>query len=225
MLAQTSTSLFNSDLTKADFTQPEVLKLLQWYVDWAQAKVGPSPLTDPNDTAFTLFPANRLAMVQFGYWFGGSVIEPDTGGLQSHVQLIPTPQWGSTRKVACFTGTGAVIPQGSKNKDLAFKFMEYFTAGTLGTDRVKSGSGLPALQSQFAELPTTMPYQKAALDVVNAELPYLTNLTMSPFVTNSAVSNAMPPIPDPRHQRSVHPRRGRPTTYRRGQPALAAGCQ
>jgi multiple sugar transport system substrate-binding protein len=190
-LAQTSTSLFSADLKTADFTQPEVLKLLQWYVDWAQAKVGPSPLTDPNDTGFTLFPANRLAMMQFGYWFGGAAIAPDTNGLQSHVQLLPTPQWGPERKVALFAGTGAVIPNGSKNKDLAFKFMEYFTSGTLGTARVKSGGGLPALKSQFALLPTALPYQKQALDVVNSELPYQTSLTYSPFVTSGAVGSAL----------------------------------
>lgn len=190
-LAQTSTSLFSADLTKADFTQPEVMKLLQWYVDWAQAKVGPSPLTDPNDTAFTLFPANRLAMVQFGYWFGGATIAPDTNGLQSHVQLLPTPQWGPNRKVALFAGTGAVIPNGSQNKDLAFKFMEYFTSGTLGTARVKSGSGLPALKSQFALLPTAQPFQSQALTVVKSELPYQTTLTYSPYVTSGAVSSAL----------------------------------
>ncbi len=190
-LAQTSTSLFSADQKTADFTQPEVMKLLQWYVDWAQAKVGPSPLTDPNDTAFTLFPANRLAIVQFGYWFGGSIIVPDTNGLQSHVQLLPTPQWGPNRKAACFTGTGAVIPNGSKNKDLAFKFMEYFTSGTLGTARVKGGTGLPALKSQFALLPNTQAFQKQALAVVNSELPYQTTLTFSPYVTSGAVSTAL----------------------------------
>lgn len=190
-LAQTDASLFNSDLTKADFTQPQVLKLLQWYVDWAKAKVGPSPLTDPNDTAFTLFPANRLAMVQFGYWFGGSTIAPDTNGLGDHVKLLPTPQWGPNRKVASFAATGAAIPQGSKNKDLAFKFLEFFETGTLGQARVKSGGGLPALKSQFAQLPTTKPYQQEALSVVNSELPYLTSLTYSPYVTSNAVGTAI----------------------------------
>ena len=190
-LAQTSTSLFNADGTKSDFTQPEVIKLLQWYVDWAQAKVGPSPLTDQNDTAFTLFPANRLAMVQFGYWFGGATIAPDTNGLSDHVGLLPTPQWGPTRKVALFAGTGACIPQGSKNKDLAFKFMEFFTAGTMGQARVKTGDGLPALKSQFASLPTTKPFQQEALKVVNSELPYLTSLTYTPYATSGAISTAI----------------------------------
>lgn len=190
-LAQTSSSLFSSDLAKADFTQPEVLKLLQWYVNWAQAEVGPSPLTDQADTAFTLFPANRLAMVQFGYWFGGSIIEPDKNGLGSHSMLLPTPQWGPNRKVALFAGAGAVIPEGSKNKDLAFKFMEYFTSGDLGKARVAAGSGLPALKSQFAGLPASQPFQKQALQTVQSELPYQTTLTYSPYITSTAMGAAI----------------------------------
>jgi len=63
-LAQTGKTLWNSDYTQARFTDPDVLKILRWYVDWAQARVGHSPLDpDPDGWAAPAFEADRLALV------------------------------------------------------------------------------------------------------------------------------------------------------------------
>ena len=190
MLAQEGKSLWNHDYTQCDFTSPEARKILKWYVDWAQAHVGPSPLDpDPNWTG-PLFTANRVAMAMYGYWFQG-FIATDTHGLIRHVALAASPQWGAKRISACMTGTGAWIPQSSKNHQAAWKFMEYFMAGKPAYDRAISGWGNPSIKSLLPDMPHTTPYQRDFLRVQKNELKYLGILHYSPYVGHNAMEDAI----------------------------------
>lgn len=210
MLAQEEKSLFNSDFSAADFTTPEVQKIFQWYVDWAQAHVGPSPLDpDPDGWSGPPFQANRLAIAMYGYWFGG-VVSSDTNGLGDHVGFAPAPLWGQRRLSACMSGTGAWIPKKSKHPYAAWKVMEYFMAGTPGHDRAKSGWGIPSLKSLQSEMPQDKPYQAQALQEVQHELPYLEVLHFSPYASYNAVEAAI--------TKNIEP-------VMRGQSTLAKACQ
>ena len=191
MLAQEGKSLFNSDYTQADFTTPEARKILQWYVDWAQAHAGPSPLDpDPGGWSWPPFQANRLAMAMYGYWFGG-VIDTDTQGLTDHVGFAPAPVWGSQRISCCRTATGAWIPQASKKKDAAFKLMEFFEGGPPAQTYTKQGHGIPALQSMISLLPQQFPYQQQSYQAVQNELKYLGELHFSPYISDDAMEAAI----------------------------------
>ncbi len=189
-LAQVGTTFFSSDLTKVDFTTPEVRKVFQWYVDWAQAHVGPSPV-DP-DPAFdgSLFLADRVAMITYGYWFGG-YIGTATNGLPDHVGFAPTPQWGSDYVSSCFGATGIFIPKNSKNKDAAWRFIEYFFGGEGALARAKSGWGLPATKSLLSAVPQTPAYEKQAIDVQQQELQSFKILHFSPYISNDAMNAAI----------------------------------
>lgn len=188
-LLQDGKSLFSNDFTQVDFTTAEAIKILQWYIDWAQARVGPSPL-DPGEVGPTLFPANRLAMIQFGYWFGGSIYT-DKNGLPDHVGFAPAPQWGSKRVSACFYGTSAFIPKESKNKDAAWKFMEFFAAGKPAQERVATGYGLPPIKSLISQLPQSLPYQQQAFQTQQNELKYLDILHYTPYASDTAIESAI----------------------------------
>jgi multiple sugar transport system substrate-binding protein len=184
MTLQQGAPLYNADLSQIDFTSAAAQKAIQWYVDFASAHVGPSPF-DPNpdgagnDTP--IFQSKRLAVSGYGYWFGGVVFTaPDD--VKAKSSLIPAPMMGSKRVSACYAATGAWIPSASKNKDAAWKLMEYFMGGKPAHDRAKSGWGLPALKSLFSEIPQDLPYQKQAYQTTQNELQYFSVLPDSPYL-------------------------------------------
>lgn len=196
MIAQQGGQFYNNDLTQVDFSTPEARKALTWYVDWAQAHVGPSPL-DPDATGgYSLFTADRVAMLAYGYWYGGNIsTQPKT--FSSHVGLMPAPQMGSTRVSACMSGTGAWIPASSKNKDAAWKVMEYFMAGQPSVDRAKSGWGIPSLKSLIQDMPQSLPFQQEAFQSQQNEMQYQKTLSFSPYISddgfNAALAKAIEP--------------------------------
>ncbi|HLZ56357.1 MAG TPA: extracellular solute-binding protein [Ktedonosporobacter sp.] len=195
MIAQQGYSLWNSDFTKADFTTPAAKKALQWFVDWGQAHVGPGPL-DPNPESWDgpLYQENRLAIVEYGYWFNGQVTldanakpTPDFAAQQG---FAPAPQMGTTRVDACRSATGMWIPKKAKNKELAFKFLDFWYAGPQSQMHFKTGQGLPPLKSQLALLPQDG-INKTFYDVQQKNLANLSVLSFSPYVTAAAMDSVL----------------------------------
>ena len=190
MIKQQGGQLYNNDLTQADFSTPEARKALQWYVDWAQAHVGPSPLDPDAAGGYSLFTADRVGMIAYGYWYGGAIsVLPKT--FFSHVGMMPAPQMGSTRISSCMSGTGAWIPASSKNKDAAWKVMEYFMGGQPGMDRAKSGWGIPSLKSLAADMPQGQPFQQEAFHSLQNEMQYQKTLGFSPYISDDGFTAAM----------------------------------
>ncbi|GCE30041.1 sugar ABC transporter substrate-binding protein [Dictyobacter alpinus] len=186
MLAQRGKSLWSEDYTRANLTDSDAVAAIKWYVDWARAHVGPSPLDPDTNGSDTLFAADREAISLWGYWFGGALYSKYNNTLPDNVGFAPAPQFGSTPVNACFAGTGAWIPVKSKHKDEAWKFFEFFLGGPPAQDRVKSGFGLPALKSLLPELPQGTPAQKEAYTVEQAALPHQTVLHFSPYISDDA---------------------------------------
>lgn len=194
MVQQQGGSVFSSDLTKADFTTPEVFKALQWYIDYANAHVGPSPL-DPDATgSWQLYTAKRMALLQLGYWFGGGITSdtgPNAATLQKASVLLPAPQMGPHRISSTFAGTGYWIAAKSQHPDVAWKFMEYFMTGTPATDRATSGWGIPALKQFVSLMPQKTDMQKEAFQEVQSEIQYFAPLRVSPYVGIAAVDTIL----------------------------------
>lgn len=196
MIAQQGGSLWNADFTKCDFTTPQARRALQWYVDYAQAHVGPSPL-DPigNDWSGPLYTSGRLAMVMFGYWFH-SVINgfqqgESTQSLLDNSGFVPAPQMGTKRIDACMAATGAWIPQTSKQKSLAFKYMEWYFGGQPQHEAMVQGSGLPPLKSLYSLLPHTKAPDQQTLQVQQTNLKYQQILGVSPYTDSTAMESAI----------------------------------
>jgi multiple sugar transport system substrate-binding protein len=191
MIMQQGGKVFSSDLTQANFTTPEALKSLQWYVDYTQAHIGPTPLDpDPNGWDGPTYLVNRMGITLNGYWFAGE-IATGTPALQASALLAPAPLMGSKRISSCYAGTGIWIAANAKNKDAAWAFMEYFIAGTPAHDRAKSGWGVSSLKSLFSEMPQTQPYQKQAYQTVQEELKYFAPLTISPYATTTGIGTIL----------------------------------
>ncbi|MFI1338294.1 extracellular solute-binding protein [Streptomyces sp. NPDC020845] len=186
MTASAGGSLFSQDLTSVDFSSPEALKALNWYLEYARADIGPS-VSNPNPDGWDwpTYQAGRMAMAGDGYWFGGSI-----GGdakLAKVSRFAPAPQLGSHRISPCFGATGYWIPKEAKKKDLAWKFFEWYFGGKPAQDRAASGWGIPTLKSLHSQMPQSQPFQKQAYKVQQQELKHFSILTFSPYAQLTAL--------------------------------------
>ena len=191
LLAQQGKQFYSNDYTQADFTSPEARRILKFYVDYAQAHVGPSPLDPEANWDGIIYPQGRVAISHFGYWFGAFINVPGKGGTPvTDSGLAPAPQMGSRRISACAGPTGAWIAQASPNKDLAFRLMEWFFGSTPAIDHAKIGWGNPPTKSLQSYLPRSTPYQHAAYVAEQRELRYLVTPRYSPYISDTAVDAA-----------------------------------
>jgi len=181
MIMQQGEKLYSDDLTRIDFTTGAAQRAFQWYVDFAEAGVGPTSLNPlPDGSDFSTFAAERMAITQDGYWFGGNFAE---GAALQTVRFAPAPVMGDERANPAYTGQGWWIPEQAANKDAAWKLMEYYMAGPPAEARAKSGWGLPSLKSLIDDLPQDLPYQKQAYEVAQNELQYAVPLPDSPYIS------------------------------------------
>ncbi|MFJ1909529.1 ABC transporter substrate-binding protein [Streptomyces sp. NPDC088156] len=190
MTASAGGSLFAEDLATVDFSSPEALKALRWYLDYAKADIGPS-VVNPNPDGWDgpTYQANRMAMSCNGYWFGG-LIGADAK-LAEVSRFAPAPQLGSHRVSSCFGATGFWIPRDAKNKDAAWKFFEWYFGGKPAQDRAASGWGIPSLTSLRSKMPQTNAFQKQAFQVQEQELPHFSVLSFTPYAQQAALEGVL----------------------------------
>lgn len=202
MVAQQGESLFNDTLDKIDFQQPAARRAFQFYVDWAQAHVGTSPVDPASDWNGPLYNARRMAIISYGYWFrgwiNGTSSGEDTKGLIDKSVFRPAPVMGSNRVDSCMSGTGVYMPVKAKNKDLAFKAMELLFGGEPAKRHARGGAGLPPLKSHEALLPRATPTDKAQYDEQIANLQHFQVLKFSPYLAkkqiDTTITKAIEPV-------------------------------
>ena len=179
-------SLLSEDLGTIDFSSPEAQRALQWYLDYARARVGFSPVEpNPDGWDWPPFQTGRLAISWSGYWFGGAIAAE--AELAETSRMAPPPTMGGERTSPCFSATGYWIPKATKNPDKAWELFEWFMGADPAVDRAESGWGLPSLLSLREKLPTGTPAQAQALTAVEAEDDYFKVMTFSPYVRVEAL--------------------------------------
>ncbi|MDX6313975.1 MAG: multiple sugar transport system substrate-binding protein [Streptomyces sp.] len=180
MISSLGGNLFNDDFSAVDYSTPEGLKALTWYLKLARSGVAPTIANpDPNGWDWPTYQAGRMAIATDGYWFGGSVNSDKKKSATS--RFAPAPQFGSTRLSSCSGATGFWMPKAGKNKDAAWEAYEYFLGGAPAKTRAENGTGLPALKSLRTLLPQTKPFQKQAYAVQEKELPYFSVISFTPY--------------------------------------------
>lgn len=177
--------IFSEDLTKVDFSSPEARRVLQFYVDFVKADIGPSLVKPPPaGGSGPLYKANRLAMISAGYWYGGGLVSDPVGETS---RLAPAPQYGGVRVSPCYSATGYWIAEKSQHKDDAWRFLEWYLGGDPAKTRAGSGWGIPTRKSLRPSLPTAKPFQQEALKTQTAELSHFSTLTFSPYAKVDAI--------------------------------------
>lgn len=180
--------LSTDDYGKIDFTKPEVKQALQLWVDGVKGNYGPNLINqDKSGWGGEVFLADKLAMVQLGYWFSG-VLRGDEKA-KTHLEdyvMLPAPIADGGKRVSPTGGaTGAIINKETKHPDEAWKVYEWFFGGKPAEDRAKSGWGLPAFKHLFAMIPQETAFDKKTYEVLQDELKYSDNfIEINPYLLN-----------------------------------------
>ena len=173
-LAQTGGSLYSEDYTEINLTNnPEAEEILRAFYDLAVEDVIPNPLNPAASWPGEVFMNGNLAIVSYGYWFGGMVNgATEESPVYEAVTMVPGPIWeeGLPRYNPTWGPTGTTIAAGSPNPDAAFRFFEWYNAGDPAIARASSGWGVPALHSLESLMPVETPFQQAAFEQVQNEM-------------------------------------------------------
>ncbi len=172
-LNSAGTSLYSDDFTELKLTTPEAKDAMQYWFSMAKENVWWNPLNPPASWSGESFAKGEEAIVQFGFWYGGSVAQGAVGegkAPQDTFAMLPAPTWGKKITDPTITATGGSVHARTKNPDITWKFFEYFFGGEPALDRAKSGWGVPALKSLMQYLPNDTPFQKQVKKVLDGEL-------------------------------------------------------
>lgn len=170
ILIQRNSSLFNKDYSELQLTRnPVALEAVKYFYD-----LGIDGTLNPDSELVERFWSDKLptAIVQFGYWYGGSV-KPDNPNY-ANLMMLPAPTWDRSlpRVDATFGPTGLMISAKTKYPEQAYRFLEWYTVGEAGKVRAAHGWGAPPLKSMFDLLPRTTPLDKQRYDVLVSEMAY-----------------------------------------------------
>lgn len=168
ILIQHNTSMFNSDYSELQLTSnPVAMEAVRFFYDMSME----GSLNLDNSSIQEAW-GEGLPMVQFGYWYGGSIAQDSP--LYGHLMMLPAPTWSHDLPRVDPTGgpVGMVISASSAHPDEAYRFFEWYIVGDAGRERTAHGWGAPPLVSMFDLLPRDTPTDQQRFSVLEDELQY-----------------------------------------------------
>lgn len=171
-------SMFSDDFQQANFVGNDAFtNAVRYYHDLTADGAFQGPVNPTADWFGGDFIAGRLAMVQTGYWFHGTVTTAEDEAFNQaiadgKIHMYPMFTWQGTRYDPCFTACGAIISASTKAPDAAWTVFEWFMGKEPAEGRASGGWGLPSLQSLFELVPKEGPMSAAAYETVQEELEY-----------------------------------------------------
>jgi multiple sugar transport system substrate-binding protein len=186
ILAETGRSLYAEDFASINLTgNDDTKEIVKWYYDLAAANYVANPVNPTSSWAGDDFVRGVVAMVQYGYWFGGMAESDVTAG---KVIMLASPTWSGERRDPTITATGMFMAAATQVPDAAWKLFEYYNSGQPAINRAGSGWGVPALKSMYDLMPKETDFDQQRQRVLKAELDLATPpLQFNPFITETAV--------------------------------------
>lgn len=171
ILTQRGARLFNDDSSEMQLTgNPIAREVVRYFYDMGLD--GRMPTTPESTDLFLSFFDGKLAITQYGYWFGAMVTKDKV--VHNQVTMLPAPTW-DRRLPRLNTSVGPVglaISAKTKHPDAAYRFFEWYIAGKGAEARARTGWGAPALMSMQDLLPQSTPFDRQRLAVLRSEIPY-----------------------------------------------------
>jgi len=168
ILVQHGTSMFNEDYTELQLTDnPVAMDVVRFFYDLSL-----EGLINLNWDQMGDAWGAGLPMVQWGYWYGGSI--PSDNPLYGNLTMLPAPTWNHDLPRVNPSGgpVGLAISATTEHPDEAYRFFEWYIVGELGRERTAGGWGAPALKSMFELLPQDTPFNQQRYAVLVNDLPY-----------------------------------------------------
>jgi multiple sugar transport system substrate-binding protein len=168
ILIQHDTSMFNSDFSELQLTSnPVAMEAVRFFYDLSL-----EGSLNLDDSSIMEAWGEGFPMVQFGYWYGGSIAQDSP--LYGQLMMLPAPTWSHDLPQVDPTGgpAGMVISANSSHPDEAYRFFKWYIVGNSARERAVHGWGAPPLLSMFDLLPKESESDKQRFEVLNGELPY-----------------------------------------------------
>lgn len=168
ILIQHNTSMFNDDYTEMQLTQnPVAMEVTRFFYDMS--------LAGNLNLDYSMMGKaweDGLPMIQWGYWYGGSIAQDSP--LYGQLTMLPAPTWNHDLPRVDMTGgpVGLAISASSSHPDEAYRFFEWYIVGTKGQERTAGGWGAPPLKSMFDLLPQDTLFDQQRFNVLNEELQF-----------------------------------------------------
>jgi|GEM_PF-808867 len=191
-LLQLGSSAYSPDFTSADYTKPEVKKLLQFWADTVKSTIGPNPLHPATEWVGQLFVDNKVAMMMIGYRGAGFLkANPLTKDRLDDFGVAPAPVADNgTRISPTGFGTGAMIYSHSKHPKEAWTVYEWFLGGKPEEELVKASLALPGTGKLMELLPKETDFDRMNFEFIQNELKYNDRaLPFNPYLTYQAVDS------------------------------------
>lgn len=171
ILIQNGTRLFNNDSSEMQLTEnPIAREVVRYFYDMGLD--GRMPSAPESTDNFLAFFDGKLAITQYGYWFGALVTKEKV--IHNQVTMLPAPTWDrSLPRLNTSVGpVGLALSATTKHPEAAYRFFEWYIAGKGAEARTRAGWGVPTLLSMQDLLPQKTPFDRQRLDVLRSELPY-----------------------------------------------------
>jgi multiple sugar transport system substrate-binding protein len=168
ILIQQDTSMFNEDYSELQLTDnPVAMETVRFFYD-----ISMEGILNLDNASIQEAWGEGLPMVQWGYWYGGSIAEDNP--LYGQMTMLPAPTWSHDLPRVNMTGgpVGLAVSANSAHPDEAYRFFEWYIAGTDGRQRAAHGWGAPPLVSMFDLLPQDTPFDQQRFLVLEDELQY-----------------------------------------------------
>jgi multiple sugar transport system substrate-binding protein len=132
------------------------------------------------------FQADRIAMVQLGYWFGAQLQSVE--GYQEKYAWAPTPilKEGAPRVTNNLGATGVSLYSKTKHPNSAFKVFEWRVGGWEQKRRAATGWGIPPLKSLSTLAPTDNEFNRSRYEIMMDDAKYMVPWQASPFIQSTA---------------------------------------
>lgn len=172
ILLQRGLSMFNEDFSAVQLTNhPEVLEVIRAFYDMAlNGTMYPYPMDGASWKDWVI--SGKIAILQYGYWFGGS-LSPEMP-IYDNLSILPAPTWDTSlpRLNTTIGPVGISILSTSQHSEEAYRFFEWYIAGDAGQARAKNGWGVPVLRSLLPLLPQESAFDQQRFAVLTDELRY-----------------------------------------------------
>ena len=170
MILSTGGQYLEEDGKTLNLTSPEAVAAMSKLVEYVKDRAWTNldGITNYTEGGFSALFKDRAFMVMSGPW--AVATGTDSYGLQlgTDFDYVALPQYGEENLFAAETGWGFVVPESSKQKDLAWKFLEFLAEPENLMAHNIACEQIPPCKS-VAEDPAylaAMPYTKPILDIM-----------------------------------------------------------
>ncbi|TVQ41134.1 MAG: extracellular solute-binding protein [Spirochaetaceae bacterium] len=182
-------SIYNQDGSAMN-EDPEARELWKYWARFQVEDISSNVRNPSPGWTGAAFQADRVAIVQLGYWFGAQLMENEN--YETKYGWAPTPilAEGYPRVASNLGATGIVMFSGTRHPEKAFRVFEWYMGGSYGIERARTGWGIPPLMSLAPLLPADNEYNRTRKAIAYDDAQFFQPWQASTYITAAMYDHA-----------------------------------